>query len=76
MLWRDCCVYSLYFFTFIYNFVDVAGVSGSCVPHLIGVGGSCSRRRLLAGFPMRSHWACDAAGRLVMVGFLIIVIGF
>jgi hypothetical protein len=35
---RLLCVFVV-FFTFIYNFADVAGVSGSCVPRLIGVGG-------------------------------------
>ena len=64
-------------FLVIYNFADVASVSGSFVPRLVGGGvGGCSRRRLLAGFPKRSYCACDAAGRSVMSRLVIIVVGF
>ena len=72
---RLLCVF-IVFCTVKYSFDDVAGVSGSCAPRLSGVVGDCSRRRLLAGFPNRSYWACDAAGRSVMLGLFIIVVGF
>ena len=58
-----------------YSIADLSGVSGSCVPRLLGVGGGWSRRRLLAGFPRRSQWACDAAGRSDILRFLFIVVG-
>ena len=58
----------------IYDFADVAGVSGACVPRLAGVVGGCSRRRLLAVFPERSCWTCDVVGRLVMLGLFIIIV--
>ena len=70
---RLLCVFVV-FCTVIYNFVDAAGVSWSCVPRLVGVVSGCSRRRLLAGFPRRSYWACGAAGRSVMLGLFIIVV--
>ena len=51
---RLLCVFVV-FCTVIYNFADVAGVSGTCVPRLAGVVGGWSQRRLLAVFPERSY---------------------
>ena len=64
------------FLKFIYSFVDFSSVIGSCLPRIFGVGGGWSRRRLRAGLPRRSRRACDAAGRYVVLGFLVVEVGF